>query len=1075
MKLKKALSFILCALLVASLAPAAVFAANGANPQSRGGVWASVTLTGAADKVLFSGDGAVESQILAPNELTEPRYCPVEGAFYDVGSNTLTLSNFAGEGVVLNLTMMGADFRLRLVGSSTLTAIRSESLGYGGSICVCGDGSLTVTNPDGTAICIDADGAADCLRVEAQARLTASSSVGGAVRVVNSALGTGAIQFDTATPDVAVWDSSAPLTDRYTSDGALIDVCTLAGSDGLFGLEATIDEASESLVYNLYRLNGTDAYGDYLAELVETGVTDLSPYSPAFSAHDVSLYENGADDPAPRIRFARFSLNAYGSDEKGSVSITPAAVGRGGSATVSVRPAEGCKLKSLTINGTPVQPVDGLYTIGFVTGDINAEAVFSEAAPAAIRVDAPALTDYTVPADGAADFFSAPFTATVTDGGGDAVGITIDWSISPHTGGVSIGSDGRVRIANEAKSAMSEPIRYTVTAAAEGTELVDSTKSFTVSRMAHAPYAVKLMRANLPLEDEDTVLIPAAGGTTVAEYRGVVLDPYGEVVDSAVVWSAGDWPLGVRREGNTVYVADNCAAGSTLSLMAAAESDGTAAAMLTIRFAAAPEPTPEPTSEPTPEPTPEPTVISGESDPQIDSVPAASAKALTDEMVTLAAARLPYTGTAQTPAVTVRDGETTLTENTDYTLNYADNVEIGTATVTVTGSGTAYTGTVSKQFRIVALEVSWPSVSEADGKVYGAALEEIVSLSGGSATADGETVEGGFSVKNGESVPDVGGKYRLVFRSTDGDLTKESGEYTLTKLQPKPITAEMITVSPAEIAYDYGEELKPAVIVRDGSRTLEKDLDYTLGAYSNNTAIGTGSVAVMGTGNYGGSAAGSFTITPIPAEALASGVLITPCRPEDAGITPALTIRHGEHTLTDGTDYDVVYSYDVDKKTGTASIVFKGTYSGSLAKDFNLPNYLIVEGAGGSWSKSTTVNLRFAANGALGKFTGLTVDGKKVDAKYYSTESGGTIVKIKADYLKGLTAGKHIVGVLYPDGKALAIFSVTGVDRRGVPTGDGNNAAVWVALMAASLIALGTLGWLFFRDRRGKKKKKKKR
>ena len=129
MKLKKALSFILCALLLASLAPAAVFAANGANPQSRGGVWASVTLTGAADKVLFSGDGAVESQILAPNELTEPRYCPVEGAFYDVGSNTLTLSNFAGEGVVLNLTMMGADFRLRLVGSRL--AHRNESGRHG--------------------------------------------------------------------------------------------------------------------------------------------------------------------------------------------------------------------------------------------------------------------------------------------------------------------------------------------------------------------------------------------------------------------------------------------------------------------------------------------------------------------------------------------------------------------------------------------------------------------------------------------------------------------------------------------------------------------------------------------------------------------------------------------------------------------------------------------------------------------------------------------------------------------------------------------------------------------------------
>ena len=58
-----------------------------------------------------------------------------------------------------------------------------------------------------------------------------------------------------------------------------------------------------------------------------------------------------------------------------------------------------------------------------------------------------------------------------------------------------------------------------------------------------------------------------------------------------------------------------------------------------------------------------------------------------------------YTGSAKKPNVTVKDGETTLTEGVDYTVSYTNNVNAGTATVTVTGKGN-YTGSVSKNFTI---------------------------------------------------------------------------------------------------------------------------------------------------------------------------------------------------------------------------------------------------------------------------------------------------------------------------------------------------------------------------------------
>ena len=60
-----------------------------------------------------------------------------------------------------------------------------------------------------------------------------------------------------------------------------------------------------------------------------------------------------------------------------------------------------------------------------------------------------------------------------------------------------------------------------------------------------------------------------------------------------------------------------------------------------------------------------------------------------------------WTGSAIEPTIEVKDGETTLTLNTDYTIAYENNVETGTATVTVTGTGN-YSGTATANFTIVA-------------------------------------------------------------------------------------------------------------------------------------------------------------------------------------------------------------------------------------------------------------------------------------------------------------------------------------------------------------------------------------
>ena len=77
------------------------------------------------------------------------------------------------------------------------------------------------------------------------------------------------------------------------------------------------------------------------------------------------------------------------------------------------------------------------------------------------------------------------------------------------------------------------------------------------------------------------------------------------------------------------------------------------------------------------------------------------AKALTDAMVTLSATTFSYNGSVQKPTVTVKDGNTTLKEGTDYTLTNAGGTAVGTYNVVIAGKGN-YSGTITKQFTISA-------------------------------------------------------------------------------------------------------------------------------------------------------------------------------------------------------------------------------------------------------------------------------------------------------------------------------------------------------------------------------------
>ena len=75
-----------------------------------------------------------------------------------------------------------------------------------------------------------------------------------------------------------------------------------------------------------------------------------------------------------------------------------------------------------------------------------------------------------------------------------------------------------------------------------------------------------------------------------------------------------------------------------------------------------------------------------------------------------------YTGLEIEPEVAVYDGKTPLKLGTDYTVSYSDNINAGSATVTITGNGD-YGGTVEKTFTITRAPLTITALN--DTIVYG--------------------------------------------------------------------------------------------------------------------------------------------------------------------------------------------------------------------------------------------------------------------------------------------------------------------------------------------------------------------
>ncbi len=110
---------------------------------------------------------------------------------------------------------------------------------------------------------------------------------------------------------------------------------------------------------------------------------------------------------------------------------------------------------------------------------------------------------------------------------------------------------------------------------------------------------------------------------------------------------------------------------------------------------------------------------------------------ISEASVTLSQLSYRYDGTAKTPSVTVKLGDATLVLDTDYTVSYSKNKEVGTADVTVTGKG-KYTGSKTVNFTIIPAEEDEEKTDISAARVT---LEKTIYTYDGTAKTPSVTVE----------------------------------------------------------------------------------------------------------------------------------------------------------------------------------------------------------------------------------------------------------------------------------------------------------------------------------------------
>ena len=283
-----------------------------------------------------------------------------------------------------------------------------------------------------------------------------------------------------------------------------------------------------------------------------------------------------------------------------------------------------------------------------------------------------------------------------------------------------------------------------------------------------------------------------------------------------------------------------------------------------------------------------------------------------------------YTGSLIAPNVTVTCNDVELVKDTDYTVSYSNNKNVGTATISITGIGD-YTGTIKKNFNIVARGISDTTIGSIPNQTYtGNSISAlpVITYNGATLTKDVDyTLSYSNNINVGTATITITGKGN--FKGTTSKTFSISAR-AMTDTSVANVSSQTYT----------GNVISPLPTITYNNKTLKKDTDYTL-SYSDNINVGTATITITGKGNFAGTTSKTFSIS---ARAMSDTSVANISSQTYTGnvISPLPTITYNNKTLKKDTDYTLSYSDNINVGTATITITGKGNFAGTTSKTFSI-------------------------------------------------------------------------------------------------------------------------------------------
>ncbi|MDD6038246.1 MAG: fibronectin type III domain-containing protein, partial [bacterium] len=310
-----------------------------------------------------------------------------------------------------------------------------------------------------------------------------------------------------------------------------------------------------------------------------------------------------------------------------------------------------------------------------------------------------------------------------------------------------------------------------------------------------------------------------------------------------------------------------------------------------------------------------------------------------------------YNGGHRVPSIRVAGG--TINTNNFY-ITASNDIYPGVATLTITGTGNNYTGTIVKNYEIKADLSRYGQIVRVDDQVY-----------------TGSYVTPNVTVKCGNIVLVPGRDYETTYANNInvGVATVlaqglASSYYFGTVRGTFNISnkAGGMEISGYSTNYIYsGYAITPEVIVTMDGRLLNKGTDYIV-SYRNNINVGTATMTVTGIGSYSGTKEIPFTIQAKNIENCLT-TAVDSYSYNGSTYTPNITVTDSTNgkTLVAGTDYTITYSNNTNP--GTASITVTAlskNYTGTKVIPFKITS-AAVSGLRVSTIKNNRMKLAWTA------------------------------------------------------------------------------------------------------------------